>query len=285
MAVALTAPHALAAAGLLFYPAVVSTSLVGGAALVLAPMGAVRGALFGAEHLMVPAAGNVFADRLRAQQLDWTTLDEGARTLRARAEEFDISASLLSTTSGGVLARGAVGLFMPSTESLLEHIAAETSAASENVISGGVDSSDFLSLAKAATNGMIAGQITGARDKVTVGALGLSAVLVVGAIVVDHLTHAAVQKKETALQSVKDKVQSVKIKVQSAKDLAEEGRSAAVRVGQNQMQSAKDIAEDSRSTVSRAGQVAQSKWQNWKTRISSGRKGEEGTRSPPADSS
>ena len=48
---------------------------------------------------------------------------------------------------------------------------------------------------------------------------------------------------------------------------------------------AKDIAEDSRSTVSRAGQVAQSKWQNWKTRISSGRKGEEGTRSPPADSS
>jgi hypothetical protein len=263
VAAALAAPPALAAAELLHYPATVSTALAVGAVLVLAPMGAARGALNGAERVMVPAAGGALAEQLEAQELDWTALDEGARTLRAQADRLDISASLLSTTGGGTLARGVVGLFMPSTEVLLEHIATETTAAATagrrgaidgGAIDGGGGRGEFLNLAKGATNGMIAGQITSARDKITMVGLGLSALMVVGAVIVDRSTHAAVQKKERALQSVKDSVQS-------AKDLAEEGR----------------------STMTRAGDAAKGTWHLWKTKMSRSGGGGENQTKPPGD--
>ena len=187
MAVALAAPQALAAAQILHYPTTASAALVGWALVGLAPLGAARGLLNSAEELLVPAAGTLLVEQMKAQNVDWTALDEGTRGLRSHAESLDITGLLLSEKKGGTLVRGVVGRFMPSTEVLLEHIAAETSLAHSG--------HDFLSLAKGATNGMIAGHITSVRDKATTAALGLTVLFTCGVIMLDYLAKAATKKE------------------------------------------------------------------------------------------
>ena len=77
-----------------------------------------------------------------------------------------------------------LGLFLPSTEVLLEHVAKETSN------TGG---QEFLNLAKGATNGLIAGQITNVRDKLTLlGAIVVGTVVVGTAVVGTAVVGAAV---------------------------------------------------------------------------------------------
>jgi hypothetical protein len=194
-AISLYLPAILASAEVIHFPNTVSTVLLATSIAILTPLGFARGMLNGTEATIVPAAGNIVAAELKHQNLEH--LNAGARSFREHVDQFDISSSLLSSSGFGTLSRGMLGLFMPSTEVVLEHIAKESS--------NNIGNQDFLNLAKGATNGLIAGQITNFRDKVTMLGLGLTGVIVVGTIVSDQAAGKVKMKKDKVINDVKEK--------------------------------------------------------------------------------
>ena len=217
-AISLYLPALLASAELIHFPTTVSTVLFTTSIAVLTPLGAARGFLNGTESTVVPAAGNLVAAELEKQNLD--RLNAGARSLREHADQFDLSSSLLGTSGFGTFNRGVLGLFLPSTEVLLEHVAKETSN------TGG---QEFLNLAKGATNGLIAGQITNVRDKLTLLGAIVVGTVVVGTVVSDQaagklaktkekMMHHATEKKEEIMSKMNNIVDGSRGKFSRAKD-------------------------------------------------------------------
>jgi hypothetical protein len=201
-AISLYLPALLASAELIHFPTTVSTVLFTTSIAVLTPLGAARGFLNGTESTVVPAAGNLVAAELEKQNLD--RLNAGARSLREHADQFDLSSSLLGTSGFGTFNRGVLGLVLPSTEVLLEHVAKETSN------TGG---QEFLNLAKGATNGLIAGQITNVRDKLTLLGAIVVGTVVVGTVVSDQAAGKLAKAKEKiikeSLKETKEKARRV----------------------------------------------------------------------------
>ena len=206
-AISLYLPALLASAEFIHFPNTVSTVLLTTSVAVLAPLGAARGFLNGTESTVVPAAGNLVAVELKKQNLD--RLNAGARSLREHADQFDLSSSLLGTSSFGTFNRGVLGLFLPSTEVLLEHVAKETSN------TGG---QEFLHLAKGATNGLIAGQITNVRDKLTLLGLAVTGAIVVGTVVSDQAAGNLSKKKEKMMHNAKEKKEEIMSKMNNIVD-------------------------------------------------------------------
>jgi hypothetical protein len=198
-AISLYLPAVLASADIIHFPNTVSTVLLTASLAILTPLGFARGILNGTETILVPAAGNIVAAELKHQNLDH--LNSGTRAFHKHADQFDISSSLLSSSGFGTVSRGVLGMFMPSTEVLLEHVAKESSTNAGN--------QEFLNLLKGATNGLLAGQIMNARDKLTMLGLGVTGVIVVGTIVSDQAAGKMKQKKDEIISDAQEKKQEI----------------------------------------------------------------------------
>ena len=192
----LTLPHALAASStsLIYYPTTVAAATFATSTLVLFPVGLLRGVSLYAEDLSVPSTGDAVANHLRKHHAQGTTLAEAATTLRQGADDFDITRSLLS--KGGVASRALLGLFLPSTEVLLEHLAREAPAAT--------DSEEFLRLARGTTNGLIAGQIVVARDRITMAGGGIAAIVLCCVVVADQAAGRTKRAKDEVVAKVQE---------------------------------------------------------------------------------
>ena len=209
-AISLYLPSVLASSGLIHFPTTVSATLLATSLCLVTPVGFARGVLNGAETTLVPAAGNAVATQLEQQNLK--QLDQSTKEILQ-----DTPASLLSASGGGTAARMMLGLFLPSTEVLLEHIAVETSKKNGD---------HFVNLTRGATNGLIAGQITNVRDKCTLVGLGLAAVAVVATVAVDQAAGKVKQTKDEVVASVQENTDQAMATVKKSRDRVVDGLNA-----------------------------------------------------------
>ena len=204
VALSATLPHYLSS--IIHFPTTCSTAFVLTSIFILTPTGFLRGCANSVEDLAVPAAGNAVIKHLKRHDLHTVEFFEsGAQSLRQGAHSFDLSSSLLSSTGSGVMIRALLGLFLPSTEVLLEHLAAETKTPTTTISTSTTATTattatvntgeEFLQLARGTTNGLIAGQIVVFRDRFTMLGLLIAMGAVAATIGADQAAHAGVESK------------------------------------------------------------------------------------------
>ena len=199
----LTLPTYLATSGIIHFPTTVSTAFLATSIFILFPIGILRGILNATEHATIPAAGNAVVSQFKQHNItsdNLQLLNQSTQSLKEGVQEFNLSSTLISNSGGGFVARGLLGLFLPSTEVVLEHISIETSK---------TPGQEFLNLAKGATNGLIAGQITVIRDRLTMAGVFVAGTAVAVTIAADQTTAAAIEKKEQVVNQVKEKKDGV----------------------------------------------------------------------------
>lgn len=175
----------------------VTSSFTVGAVVILVPLGVFRGVLNATESIMIPTVSDAMVDQMRVQHYSCmgTSIPISPQGRIERA-----SSTLLSTADFGPLMRGIVGLFLPSTEIVLERIAQESAK--------GIAGSDYAKLVRGVTDGIISSQIALTRDKFTFLGITLSIMVVMGTIVVDRIL-GEIEKKTNPtieiIQETKDK--------------------------------------------------------------------------------
>ena len=221
MAGSLVAVPLLSNAGLVHHPTSMSFALVAVSAGVLGPMGVMRGGLNGAEQLLVPSIGQIFASaasNLEVTAKNANRAEEGANEKLKRIEMSLLDSSQRGGT--GFVSRVLIKAFMPNTDAMLEHI--------QSAGAKGKESKLELIVASAA-NGVCSGSIAATRDKFTLIGLALFVMGVGACAFVDQTTGrakaAVTQAKEQSIEvanKMRTATREVKDQVVTSVDAAKE---------------------------------------------------------------